>query len=109
MSSFGPNHHAAGSWANINGGTSAFRDSFNTSSLTDHGTGDFSVNFSTNFSNALHSSSGLANQNQSTNYNRNVSGVSALSSSYIRTRSCYSPTGGLGDWESIQIITHGDI
>lgn len=109
MSSFGPNNHAAGAWANINGSTAAFRDSFNTSSLTDNGTGDFTVNFSTSFSNVSHSSSGMANQNQTTNYNRNVSLVGTLSSSSVRTRSCYSPTGGLGDWESIQIMTHGDI
>ena len=35
-------------WVNFNGsGTVAIRDSYNVSSITDNGTGDFSVNFST--------------------------------------------------------------
>ena len=46
-------------WVNFNGnGTIAIRDDFNTSSLTDNGTGDYTVNFSnamsdTNYSVAL--------------------------------------------------------
>ena len=35
-------------WVNFNGtGTVAIRDSFNTSSITDNGTGDYTVNFTT--------------------------------------------------------------
>lgn len=38
-------------WANFNGtGTIAIRDSFNSSSLTDNGTGDYSVNLTNNMS-----------------------------------------------------------
>lgn len=44
--------HAAKSWVNFDGtaGTIAARDSFNVSSLTDNGTGLYSVNFNNNFS-----------------------------------------------------------
>ena len=43
-------------WCRWNGdGTAAINDSFNVSSLTDNGTGDFTVNFSTNMSNANYS------------------------------------------------------
>ena len=38
----------AKAWANIDGsGTVSFRDSFNTSGLTDNGTGDYTTSFST--------------------------------------------------------------
>ena len=39
-------------WVNFNGtGTIATRDSFNVSSVTDHSTGDFSVNYANNMGN----------------------------------------------------------
>ena len=42
----------AKAWVNFNGtGTIAIRDSFNISSLTDNNTGDYTVNFTNNFSN----------------------------------------------------------
>ena len=50
---------AAKAWVNFNGtGTIAARDSFNLSSLTDNGTGDISVNFSSSMSNDDYSQSG---------------------------------------------------
>jgi hypothetical protein len=43
----------AKAWINFNGtGTVAIRDSFNVSSLTDNGTGDYSMNFSSAMSDA---------------------------------------------------------
>ena len=49
----------AKAWVNLNGtGTIAARDSFNLSSLTDNGTGDISVNFSSSMSNDDYSQSG---------------------------------------------------
>jgi len=48
-------------WVNFNGtGTVAIRASGNVSSITDNGTGDYTVNFSSNFSNANWSISGFA-------------------------------------------------
>ena len=38
-------------WVNFNGNSFGVRDSFNVSSVTDHGTGQYTVNFSTNMSN----------------------------------------------------------
>ena len=44
------------SWINLNGtGTAAFRDSFNTSGLTDNGTGSYTVSFANDFANASYS------------------------------------------------------
>ena len=42
-------------WTNFNGtGTIASRDSFNVGSLTDQGTGEYDINFTTNMGNANH-------------------------------------------------------
>ena len=50
---------SAKAWVNFNGqGTIAARDSFNVASLTDNGTGDYSINFSNNMSNANYAVSG---------------------------------------------------
>ena len=38
-------------WVNFNGNSFSTRDSFNVSSVTDHGTGQYTVNFATNMSN----------------------------------------------------------
>jgi hypothetical protein len=44
---------AAKAWVNFNGtGTVAIRDSYNVSSITDNGTGDYTVNFATAFASA---------------------------------------------------------
>ncbi len=46
MSSFGPEQEAITLRVNFNGtGTVLIRDSFNASSITDHGTGDYTTNF----------------------------------------------------------------
>jgi len=47
---------ACNAWVNFNGtGTVAIRGSFNVSSVTDNGTGNYSVNFTSNFANANYS------------------------------------------------------
>ena len=52
----------AKAWVNFNGtGTVAIRDSFNVSSITDNGTGDYTVNFTTAMPNANYVVSGSAN------------------------------------------------
>ena len=48
----GRSHDTAKAWVNFNGtGTVAIRDSFNVSSVTDNGTGDYSTNLRTNMQN----------------------------------------------------------
>jgi len=49
-------------WVNFNGsGTVAIRDSFNVSSITDNGTGDYTMNFSNNMANINYSFISKAN------------------------------------------------
>jgi hypothetical protein len=51
-------------WINFNGtGTVAIRDSYNVSSLVDNGTGDYSVNFDDDMSNANYCLSGTGGYN----------------------------------------------
>jgi hypothetical protein len=48
-------------WVNFNGtGTVAIRASYNVSSITDNGTGDYTVNFTTALSDANYSATGFA-------------------------------------------------
>ena len=56
---------AAKAWVNFNGtGTIAARDSLNLSSLSDGGTGDYTVNFSSSFNAADYCISGTAGGNR---------------------------------------------
>lgn len=53
----------AKAWANLNGtGSIALRDSFNISSTTDNGTGDYTFSFSNAMNNSDFSASGAASQ-----------------------------------------------
>ena len=55
---------SAKAWVNFNGtGTIAARDSLNNSSLTDNGTGDYTVTMSSAMSNANYGMSGTAGRN----------------------------------------------
>ena len=50
---------SAKAWVNFNGtGTVAIRTSFNVSSITDNGTGDYTVNFATAFADTSYSANG---------------------------------------------------
>jgi hypothetical protein len=56
--------YSARAWVNFNGtGTVAIRASGNVSSITDNGTGDYTVNFSTAMSDANYSAAALPNDN----------------------------------------------
>ena len=58
----------AKSWTNFNGtSTIASRDSFNVGSLTDRGTGEYDINFTTNMGNANHCPTANTNGSSGTN------------------------------------------
>ena len=58
-------------WVNLNGdGTIAIRDSGNVSSLVDNGTGDYTVNFTTNMSGTNYAVIGSSNHNTSASNSR---------------------------------------
>ena len=102
--------HAAKAWVNFNGtGTIATRDSFNTSSLTDNGTGDYDNTFTTSFSNANYTHSGMSGDggtsmrvvNQNFSAEAPTSGGSRYQIAYVN--------GTLDDPVFVGVTEHGDL
>jgi len=72
----------AKAWGNIAGtGTVAFRNSYNCSSVTDNGTGDYTINFDTDFSDDGYSFVGTA-ENYEGNNDDSYCGLSVYHGSY---------------------------
>ena len=85
---------------------SAFADSFNTSSLTDTGTGDFTVVFSNNMNNAFYGmgkGSTIAHDGQASSGGEQLAGIET-SSLRIKTYQ----NGSIGDFPVLGSI-HGDL
>lgn len=60
-------------WVNFNGtGTPAIRSSYNVSSITRNGTGDYTINFTNALANANFVLAGTCNLDSSGNYNRKI-------------------------------------
>ena len=59
--------YAAKAWVNFNGDTGAIRESGNVSSITDNGTGDYTVNFTTALTDANYSFCSSAGNNSTAN------------------------------------------
>jgi hypothetical protein len=72
-------------WVNFNGtGTVAIRSSYNVSSITDNGTGDYTVNFATALSDANYSLVGLCRINGNNLNNLSLSSASNPTTSAAR-------------------------
>ena len=96
----GLSQFTAKAWCNFNGtGTIAFRDSHNCSSLTDNGTGNYSVSFTNNLANANYSA--VANSNGSAGWT--VTDSHALGS----LRTLYYNSGGI-DISEMNLQVFGD-
>ena len=66
----GSENYKCRAWVNFNGtGTVAIRASGNVSSITDNGTGDYTVNFTTAMPDTNYSVSGTATRDITNNYN----------------------------------------
>jgi hypothetical protein len=99
-------------WINFNGsGTVAIRDSFNISSLTDNGTGDYSLNYSDAFSNDDYCLAGTAGYNAEFIANHlNGGGQSttySTSSCRFSVRHVYN-TSTLSDANHVEVMIIGD-
>lgn len=105
----------AKAWINYDGKTTnTVRDSLNTSSVTDNGTGDYSVTYSSNLSNANYTAS-LSSDNQSNGgwrlvfqFNSNTPRTTSL----IRTYSAgtdFDVASAAGDLLYVDISLHGDL
>jgi hypothetical protein len=82
---------AAKAWVNFNGtGTVAIRAQFNVSSITDHNTGDYTVNFTTAMVDANYSSqaTGDSSGTRFNTYGRVANDLAVPTSSAIRFKFC---------------------
>lgn len=97
-------------WVNFNGtGTIAARDSLNLSSLTDSSTGNYVINFSSNFSDGNFSAVAIAGNNSDSNPGQNgvfTVGHTTASASSIETSNTSNTNN---DWAQISHVSHGDL
>tara|TARA_B100001113_G_scaffold317498_1_gene284949 strand:- start:322 stop:645 length:324 start_codon:yes stop_codon:yes gene_type:complete len=98
----------ARAWVNFNGeGTLALRDNYNVSSVTDNGTGDYTINYSVSMSNDDYCVVGLSGDSAS-NANQ---GVIFGANASLSTGSCRIRTGsggGYNDNYMVMIVIYGD-
>jgi hypothetical protein len=90
----------AKAWVNFNGtGTVAIRDSFNVSSITDNGTGNYTINFTTAMPNANFATTGTAHDVSNTSKPRFIG-------SYAKTTSSCSIAVSFQDGNLIDAINN---
>jgi len=102
-------------WVNFNGvGTVAIRDSYNVSSITDNGTGEYTINYSVTFANNDYAISGacaLADDGVTTNAALFAisRAVGAMQNTSTRIRTSNSSNGGALDHEFVTAMTMGEL
>jgi hypothetical protein len=102
--------YAARAWVNFNGtGTVAIRASGNVSSITDNGTGDYTVNFTTAMSDANYAAVASSRQLTASGYLAVPTDVNTSGVSLTRTTAAYqvqlqNVVGGLNDNPYTQIV-----
>ncbi len=101
---------AAKAWINFNGtGTIATRDSLNVSSITDRGTGKFTITFATAMGNTNYNSVASATVGGADNYNRMAGAASnSTNFSYLNTFA-QGTNSELYDADYTSATFHGDL
>lgn len=98
--------YAARAWVNFNGtGTVAIRASGNVTSITDNGTGDYTVNFTTAMPDANYTAvtgGGIDNYGTSASNPRQGPATNNISTSTCRV-SCGFDNGALTDWQYVAV------
>lgn len=99
---------AAKAWSNLNGtGTIAERDSFNVSSYTDNGTGDYTVNFTNAFGAADFAGSGIAGRDTEASCYMEMVGLTSTSSLNVQSRR--NSDNNISDRPYMMTACHGDL
>jgi hypothetical protein len=85
---------AVKAWVNFNGtGTVAIRAAYNVSSITDHGTGDYSISFTNAMPDANYAMGGMVQDGDASVNNCNISiqytASGGLQTSNVRIRTCF--------------------
>jgi len=101
---------SAKAWVNFDGGagTLSARDSFNQASLTDNGTGDYSLNFTNSMNNANFNFSVSSGDVGGTNPDRDE-GVKELTTALGRIFVYHTSTEAARDEGYVGGLTHGDL
>jgi hypothetical protein len=110
---------SAKAWINFNGtGTPAARDSFNVSTITDSGTGDYDINFSSNMSNDDYAPVGYSNNyNGQNNFygegrialGSTYSGAAGQTTALVNFLSYVAGGTGVSDATENAMSVHGDL
>lgn len=106
---------AAKAWVNFNGTTGTvnqsnvtIRGSYNVSSVTDNGTGDYSINFTNNMSNTNYAFAGNGSlENANAADARIVTGQTRATSN-LRINTTYANGSGGYDTPGINVVVFGD-
>ena len=95
-------------WINFKGsGTVSIRDSFNVSSLTDNGTGDYTVSFDNSLANVNYCATGTCTYLMGTTARYRVLSGYVWSTGSIRVVTGYRDTV-TADHEVVGVVVHGD-
>jgi hypothetical protein len=96
MSGFGITDEKCRAWVNFNGiGTVAIRASYNVSSITDNGVGDYTVNFTSAMSDANYATVVTGNGQLVTDYNNNFCAPYGQVPTTSAVRICSVDSGGV--------------
>tara|TARA_Y100000401_G_C8133463_1_gene131293 strand:+ start:70 stop:396 length:327 start_codon:yes stop_codon:yes gene_type:complete len=107
MAFFGENQVSA--WCNMEGrGSISIRDSYNISSITDHGTGNYGFSFSTSLPNHAVTCEGEESGDTNSGSAFTVMRRHSTNSNSTRVRCCTGPGGGFFDFEHVYIIVCHD-
>jgi len=99
----------AAAWVNFNGtGTIATRGSLNVASLTDNGTGDYTINFSNNMANS-NSSAMVACGDNDGNLSKRDEEVYQISTSLIKLFIYHTNTESARDEGYVGSVVNGDL
>lgn len=101
---------SAKAWVNLNGtGTIAARDSFNVASLTDNGTGNYSINFSNAFGAADYAGMVASTNISATTTTYSFTDTPTPTATSMRFFTASSSTGTTGDVAFGMASAHGDL
>ena len=100
----------ARAWVNFNGtGTVAIRASLNVSSITDNGTGDYTVNFTTAMSDANYSVNTTTRRSSSSDAQGiatvypNATYGNAIATTFVRVVTGFTSTGAFNDFDFVAV------
>ena len=101
-------------WCNLNGtGTAAITDSFNTASMTDHGSGSYSVIATNAMSSANYNKVSHAGDNSSSGGNVPIVGGQrgfSVTSTTVKLACCYhADSPSLADLSDVNVTNFGDL